>query len=108
MSDDKKPINNESNEPPMDDSGINNDHILDLCDFIIKTSWMKYVGEDHRISPDQVTSQELKDLAFTLGSVWGLAQDILEIDRRLRGIEGNGPDENGHGQSFDIDDGEFG
>lgn len=75
--------------PPLDDSGINNDHILDVCDWIIFTAWTKYVGAEK--THDQVNVQELKDLAFTLGSVWGLVQDILDIDNRLGGF-GGGPD----------------
>jgi len=82
----EEPEHPSSNEPPIDDSGINNDYILDLCDFVINSLWDKYIGgiEEDKTRLKTPTS-EIKDLAYTLQVVWGLCQDILDIDRRLRG-----------------------
>jgi hypothetical protein len=72
----------------MDDSGINNDHILDLCDFIICKAWEKYVHNENRPTAEDLSIRDLRDLAYTMGAVWGLAQDIIDLDGRLRGMAG--------------------
>jgi hypothetical protein len=77
--DNEQPPNGEST--PRDDSGINNDHILDLCDFIINSAWMKYIGNSTGSSP---SIRELECLANTIQNVWILAQEIIDLDRRLR------------------------
>lgn len=77
--DNKRPLENES--APRDDSGINNDHILDLCDFIINTAWSKYIGNGTGEVP---SIQELESLSNTTRNVWRLAQEIIDLDRRLR------------------------
>jgi len=80
--------------PPMDDSGINNDHILDLCDFIITKSWEKYVHNQNRPTAEELSIRDLRDLAYTIGAVWGLVQDIIDLDSRLREM-GGPPDMDG-------------
>jgi len=75
---------NDSNEPPIDDAGINNDNILELCDFVITTCHNKYIVNE--VTSDKISSQELKNISLTLSTIWGLAQDILDIDSRLRGF----------------------
>lgn len=77
---------NDSN--PIDDSGINNDHILDLCDFIINRLWEKYISESKDVN---FSVRELKDIAYTIQSVWGLCQDIIELDKNLRMFGDQGP-----------------
>ena len=66
---------------PIDDGGINNDHIIDLCDFIINSLHEKYIGTKQKTPP---SVSELKDMAQTLHGVWTLVQDIMELDNRLR------------------------
>lgn len=67
--------------PPLDDGGINNDHILDLCDYIINNMWKQYIEKRPAKSP---TLAHMKDMSQTLFTVWGLVQEILNLDRRLR------------------------
>lgn len=66
---------------PLDDSGINNDHILDLLDYIVKTMHNRYINEPPAVPP---TDAALKDMSHTLHTVWSLVQDIMDLDRRLR------------------------
>lgn len=84
--------NTPHNDPPLDDSGINNDHILDLCDFVIKNLWIKFVGSAaDEPQPKETSVRDMKDIAYTLQSVWTLAQDIIELDRRLRYLDDDLP-----------------
>lgn len=66
---------------PRDDSGINNNHVLDLCDYVITTTWKKYIESPPNKLP---STEELNSLAQTLTGVWILAQEIIDLDRRLR------------------------
>lgn len=75
----------DSNHPPRDDSGINNDHILDLCDFIISSAWAKYIG-NNKEEPGNISIRELESLSNSLQNVWILVREIIDLDRRLRMI----------------------
>lgn len=67
--------------PPQDDIGINNDYILDLCDYVINTAWEKYIGgSDKKKTP---SIEELKNLSETIHTIWQLAQEIIDLDERL-------------------------
>ena len=70
-------------DPPMDDSGIDNDHILDLCDWTITSLWVKFssMTSEERIN---TSISEYKELADTLQSVWTLTLDIIALDGALR------------------------
>ena len=66
---------------PLDDGGINNDHILDMCDYIVTNMWKQTV-ENAAQKPPSLT--DMKDMAQTLLTIWSLVQEILDLDRRVR------------------------
>lgn len=71
---------NENEDPPLDDFGIHQDRLLEICEKIIEKTHEKYVIND--VSPK--TAAEFRDVAETLEKVWLLTQDILNLDDVIR------------------------
>lgn len=67
---------NSSDDPPLDDYGIDHDRLLELCEMVIRKMHNKYIIEDQ--SPNNAA--EFKEVAQTLESVWRLTKDILSLD----------------------------
>lgn len=71
---------NGNEEPPLDDFGIHQDRLLEICEKIIEKTHEKYVIND--TSPKNAA--EFRDVAETLEKVWLLTQDILNLDDVIR------------------------
>lgn len=71
---------NENEDPPLDDFGIHQDRLLEICEKIIEKTHEKYVINDS--TPK--TAAEFRDVAETLEKVWLLTQDILNLDDVIR------------------------
>lgn len=96
MSTNNQPPSDHGGSLPKDDSGINNDHILDLCDFIIDSAWTKYLGNSDYVkegSSGTPSIKELQDLSATIQNVWVLVQEILNLDHDIRNIAKEGDDD---------------
>jgi hypothetical protein len=88
-----------NDNPPMDDYGIRNDEILQMCDFAVK----KLFG----ICNDQSKElglQEIQTLVSTLDMVWNLTQSILNFDEDMRDAIDDMNDQDG--DEDDEEDGE--
>ncbi len=72
----KPDSNNSSDDPPLDDYGIDHDRLLELCEMVIRKMHNKYIIEDQ--SPNNAA--EFKEVAQTLESIWRLTKDILSLD----------------------------
>jgi len=97
---------NQDQNPPLDDLGIYNDHIIELCAYVIKTLHDDYIDKDE--SPKH-SIKDLRDLTLTLQMAWELSREIIDFDTRLKLEEKYGPlppdfftDSNG--PSLDMDD----
>ena len=65
---------------PLDDYGIHQDRLLEICEKIIEKTHNKYVLENY--TPK--SSAEFRDVAETLQRVWSITQDILNLDDVIR------------------------
>lgn len=74
-----------NNDAPLDDYGVHNDHVLDICESLITQLWKRLVTESH-----QMSIAEIKDAAITIDSLWNLVQSIIEINEDLKN-EDKGP-----------------
>jgi hypothetical protein len=66
--------------PPLDDYGIHQDRLLEICEKIIEKTHNKYVINDY--TPK--TAAEFRDVSETLEKVWAITQDILNLDDVIR------------------------
>ena len=68
--------------PPMDDYGIHQDRLLEICEKIIEKIHNKYVIDDY--TPRTHIAAEYKDVSETLKNVWAITQEILNLDDVIR------------------------
>lgn len=80
MSENNKPQDENDEQPPLDDYGIHQDRLLEICEKIIEKTHNKYVIDDY--TPK--TAAEFRDVAETLQRVWSITQDILNLDDVIR------------------------
>jgi len=73
-------VNDNNQEPPLDDYGIHQDRLLEICEKIIEKTHTKYVLNDY--TPK--TAAEFRDVAETLDRVWAITQEILNLDDVIR------------------------
>lgn len=68
--------------PPMDDYGIHQDRLLEICEKIIEKIHNKYVIDDY--TPKTALAGEFKDVSETLKNVWAITQEVLNLDDVIR------------------------
>jgi len=74
---------NQENDPPMDDYGIDHDRILEVCEKLIQKIHQTYVIEEK-----DMDANECEKISQTLCRVWELTQNILEIDDMIQSALG--------------------
>lgn len=99
----KEPKDNNDQNPPLDDYGIDHDRLLEICEKIIEITHKRYVEDGHVPK----NAAELRDVAETLEKVWTLTSGILNLDDFIRSAmqafaEGNGIQNDG--QDFRLED----
>ena len=73
-------LNKDDESLPLDDYGIHQDRLLEICEKIIEKTHNKYVLENY--TPK--SSGEFRDVAETLQRVWSITQDIPNLDDVIR------------------------
>ncbi len=100
---DKNPKDNNDQNPPLDDYGIDHDRLLEICEKIIEITHKRYVEDGHLPK----NASELRDVADTLEKVWSLTSNILNLDDFIRSAMqafANGKNMPQKGEDFDLED----
>jgi hypothetical protein len=69
-----------NDDAPLDDYGIGQDRIIELCEKIVDKIYTKCVLDNSMPS----SIGDLKEIVLTLEGVWRLVKDMLDIDDVIR------------------------